>query len=436
MMFRGWISLVTCYLVLMHSIECKWIEDSSLDLNEIVYHDEPSQIFLGSPSIVRLASGRLVASHDFFGARYGSQPRNSSIYISDDNGETWTFRSYIKHSYYATLTVYQNNIYAIGVDNDAKANIIIHRSSDNGTSWSYNGDDNGVVLFQGSYFTSPTPIVMANQVMYRAIENFPSPYRSPVDYQATIISCDLSKFSAIGDDDPLMSAKNWRMTPPLPFNKDWIPKSYSNITSPGFANGNVVILPKPSSSSGDEIRILNVLRFYSIPFGNLAIILELNQTTNTLSFLSIIPFPGGLLKFSIRYDPVTKTYVALVNPLTQTIDFDQRNLLSFSYSKDLVNLSDWHTTEKYLLYDDTGLTFNDSLRYTGFHFVDWQFDRSSTTSGQASCIEWNCDGGPDIIYVIRTAYRGANSYHNSNRITYKVLKNYRQLIEQHQKTIL
>ena len=38
-----------------------------------------------------------------------------------------------------------------------------------------------------------------------------------------------------------------------------------------------------------------------------------------------------------------------------------------------------------LLADDTGLTWPDSLRYTGFHYADWQFD-----SG-------------DIIAVIRTA---------------------------------
>ncbi len=411
-------------------IECKMIQDSSLDLNEIVYHDEPSQIYLGSPSIVRLSSGRLVASHDFFGDGYGSQPRNSSVYISDDNAQTWTFSSYIKNSYYATLSVYNNNIYAIGVDSDAKANIIIHRSSDNGVSWNYNGNDDGVILFHGSYFTSPVPIVIANQVMYRAIENFPPPYRSPIDFQATIISCNLSKFTKITEDDPIMSPNNWRMTPPLSFNKEWIPKSFPDLDAPGFSNGNVVIVPK-ASSSAQEIRVLNILRFYSTPLGNLAIILELNQTTNTLSFLSIIPFPGGLMKFSIRYDPITETYFALVNPLTQNFDFEQRNILSFAYTKDLVNLSKWNTTDGHLLYDDTGLQVNDSLRYTGFHFVDWQFDRSAT-SNQASCIEWNCDGGPDIIYVIRTAYRGANSFHNSNRITYKVLKNYRQLIEQHQ----
>jgi hypothetical protein len=424
---------MTYYLSFLYLIECKLIQDSSLGLNEIVYHDEPSQIYLGSPSIVRLSSGRLVASHDFFGAGYGSQPRNASVYVSDDNGETWSFISYIKHTYYTTLVVYKDIIYAIGVDNDAKANIIIHRSSDNGTSWNYNGNDDGVILFHGSYFTSPTPIVMANLVIYRAIENFPSPYRSPIDYQAAIISCDLKKFSKITEDDPIMSPMNWRMTPPLSFNKDWIPKSFPHINAPGYADGNVVILPEPSSPV-PRLRVLNILRFYSIPLGNLVVILELNQTTNTLSFLSIIPFFGGLLKFSIRYDPYTETYISLVNPLTQTIDFDQRNILSLSYTKDILNLTNWKILPDHLLYDDTGLTVNDSLRYTGFHFVDWQFDQGSS-SHAASCIQWDCNGGPDIIYVIRTSYRGANSYHNSNRITYKVLKNYRELIRQHERML-
>jgi hypothetical protein len=44
----------------------KIIEDSSLDLNEIAYHNESSQIYLGAPSIVRLSSGRLVVSHEYF----------------------------------------------------------------------------------------------------------------------------------------------------------------------------------------------------------------------------------------------------------------------------------------------------------------------------------------------------------------------------------
>ena len=137
-----------------------------------------------------------------------------------------------------------------------------------------------------------------------------------------------------------------------------------------------------------------------------------------------------MTKFTIRYDPVSEAYFSLVNPVLSELDPYQRNILSLSYTKDLVNLTDWKILADRLLYDDTGLAAIDSLRYTGFHYVDWQFDQlSPSSSNQSSCIEWNCDGGSHIIYLIRTSYRGANSYHNSNRITYKVLQNYRRLIK-------
>ena len=79
-------TMITFLLLYSYLIECKLIEDSTLNLNEVAYHNEPSEIYLGSPSIVRLSSGRLVASHDFFGSGCGSNPVNVSIYISDDNG--------------------------------------------------------------------------------------------------------------------------------------------------------------------------------------------------------------------------------------------------------------------------------------------------------------------------------------------------------------
>lgn len=136
-----------------------------------------------------------------------------------------------------------------------------------------------------------------------------------------------------------------------------------------------------------------------------------------------------MTKFSIRYDPVTRTYLTLCNPVT-TNDTRQRNILSLTYTRDLEKLSEWNILADRLLYDDTGFMEADSLRYTGFHYVDWQFDTLSSNAKKASCIEWNCDGGPDIIYLVRTSYRGANTFHNSNRITYKTLHNYRDMIKQ------
>ncbi|CAF1509088.1 unnamed protein product [Adineta steineri] len=92
-------SLIVFLLIYPYFFTCKLIPDSTLDLNEVAYHNEPSEIYLGSPSIVRLSSGRLIASHDFFGVGCKANPTNVSVYFSDDNGESWSLLSYIKHSY-------------------------------------------------------------------------------------------------------------------------------------------------------------------------------------------------------------------------------------------------------------------------------------------------------------------------------------------------
>jgi hypothetical protein len=83
-----------------------------------------------------------------------------------------------------------------------------------------------------------------------------------------------------------------------------------------------------------------------------------------------------------------------------------RNTLMLAVSDDLYH---WHQL-KTLLADDTGLDPEKSRMLTGFQYPDWQFD------------------GEDIIFLVRTAYRGAHTFHDSNRITYHVLKNFRQLL--------
>ena len=412
--------------------ENKILQDSSLGLNEIAYHNEPSLIFVGAPSIVRLSTGRLLISHEYFTLPGYTPVPNVTVYASDDNGQSWSFLSNITHTYFTTLFIYKDILYTIGIANELQGATVIHRSTDNGVTWTYNGSDKGVVLFNEQFAGGVTPVVIVNDMLYHATEYWPKPYRFPQDYQAAVVSCNLSKANSINDDDPLMNPNNWKITPPLPFNESWVPKSFPHLTAPGYLEGNAVIVAKPGSN---EYRVLNIIRFNSVPLSNLAIVLELDQTTNTLSFVSIINFLGGMTKFVIRYDPVTQAYYSLVNPVSIPQYSSQRNILSLSYTKDLVNLSDWKILVDRLLYDDSGFSEEDSIRYTGFHYVDWQFDQLSASKHNASCIEWNCDGGSDIVYGIRTGYRGANTFHNTNRITYKNLTNYRQLFWDHEKKL-
>jgi hypothetical protein len=54
-----------------------------------------------------------------------------------------------------------------------------------------------------------------------------------------------------------------------------------------------------------------------------------------------------------------------------------------------------------------------SYAYTGFQYADFRFDGT---------------GGEDLVAVVRTGYRGANTFHNSNRITFKRIENWRALL--------
>ncbi|CAF0943265.1 unnamed protein product [Adineta ricciae] len=272
----------------------------------------------------------------------------------------------------------------------------------------HNNSNGGGILFNGAFSTGPMPIVMTNQVIYRSIENRTVPSTWPGEYfkrqSLAAIFNIVTAHSNTTKDDPVMSPKNWRMTSSWPFNQSWIPSSYPNLAAPGLLEGSVVILSS----------------FHP----NLAVVTESNLTSNTLSFCSIISFSDGMSKSTTRYDPITRTYLTLCNPVTVLTHSNQRNVLSLTCTKDLLILNNWNIAIDHLLYDDTGLPFSDSLRYTEFQYVGWQFDTLSTSVHKASCIDWQC-GGLDIIYLINTAYCGANSFDNSNRITYKSLLNYR-----------
>ncbi len=96
-----------------------------------------------------------------------------------------------------------------------------------------------------------------------------------------------------------------------------------------------------------------------------------------------------MTKFNIRRDAVTGVYLTLSNPnATPSLGAVARNRLVLCASADLR-----HWRECLLLIeDDSGLDALRSRQFTGFQYVDWQFD------------------GDDLIYLVRTAYAGAHNF--------------------------
>ncbi|MBZ0302392.1 MAG: glycoside hydrolase [Anaerolineae bacterium] len=390
--------------------------------HEIKYLPERSHTRLGSPSLVRLPDGALLATHDYFGP---GCPRNhereeslTSVYRSEDNGATWQNITHIMNCYWSSLFVHQGSVYILGTSQQY-GSIYIRRSDDGGFTWTHPADAEHGLLYQGGYYhdapsfhCAPVPVVFHEGRVYKAFEDC-DPCVWGTGFQACVVSAPA--------DADLLNAANWTMSNKIPFDPAWTPAEWGDVSIPGWREGNVVVAP--------DGQLWNILTFEAKGlWAEKAPRIKIEDEGKRITFdpaTGFIDFPGCKAKFSIRRDPVTGKYLSLVNNLA-SLDLlkqmaesstlttrvhrhhpaRQRNIVNLTVSDDLWN---WRVV-KTLVSDDTGLSPEDSIRLTGFQYVDWQFD------------------GGDLIYAVRTAYRGALNFHDSNRILYCVEKDFRRLL--------
>jgi len=373
-----------------------------MKFNEIKYQDAATKTYLGSPSIIRLDNADLLATHDYFGKgcpkNHEGEEHLTSVYRSSDDGKTWINVTHIANAFWSSLFKHKGAVYLLG-SSQQYGSIVIRRSEDNGNTWTHPKDEKTGLLFRGgafreppNYHCAPMPMLRKNGRIYRAFEDC-TPCRWGTGFQSLVISAN--------EDSELLDASNWTMSNKLPFDPTWTPKEWGELQRPGWLEGNVVETP-----NGE---IWNILRFNSTPVVDKAAIVKVSDDGKNISFdpkTGFIQFPGGMTKFTIRKDAVTQLYLTLSNNNTDPKYANQRNVLSLHVSEDLIH---WRH-KKTLLEDDLDLSHEDSIRLTGFQYVDWQFD------------------GDDIIYIVRVAYDGAHNFHDANRITFHKLKDFREII--------
>ena len=373
-----------------------------MEFSQIKYQDPATKTYLGSPSIVRLDNGDLLATHDYFGPgcprNHENEEHLSSVYRSSDEGRTWTNVTHVAGQYWSTLFKHRNAIYLLGASQQY-GSIVIRRSEDNGNTWTHPMDAKSGLLFKGgsgqeppNYHCAPVPVLVKDGRIYRAFEDCDPPAWGS-GFQSLVVSAP--------EEADLLDASKWTMSNKLPYDPAWTPESWGTLDRPGWLEGNVIETP--------EGAIWNILRLNSTPLVDKAAVVVVEQGGRRLSFgpdTGFIDFPGGMTKFTIRRDPMTGFYLTLSNNNTDPRFPSQRNLLALNRSQDLIH---WEHVVT-LLEDDLDLSHADSIRLTGFQYVDWQFD------------------GDDIIYLVRTAYLGAHNFHDANRITFHKLEAFRQLL--------
>lgn len=371
-----------------------------MEFCELRWQDPATKTYLGSPSLVRLPDGALLATHDYFGPgcprNHENEEHLTSVYRSGDDGRSWSNVTHVANAFWSTLFVHQGAAWLLGCSQQY-GSVVIRRSDDGGRTWTHPKDERTGLLFRGgfyhdapNYHCGPMPILFKDGRLYRAIEDL-DPCWWGRGFKSAVISAPV--------DADLLDAASWTMSNKLAFDPAWIPAGWGALVNAGWLEGNVVETP-----AGE---IWNILRVHSEPLANKAAIVRVEDGGRRVSFdpaTGFIDFPGGMTKFTIRRDPVTGLYLSLVNPNDNpALGWDQRNRLVLSTSRDLRH---WEV-RRTLIADDSGLGEKDSRRLVGFQYVDWQFD------------------GDDLLCLVRVAYDGAPNYHDSNRIAFHRVENFR-----------
>eukprot|EP00047_Mylnosiga_fluctuans_P005687 m.242067 g.242067 ORF g.242067 m.242067 type:complete len:439 (+) comp13960_c0_seq1:1-1317(+) len=431
-------SMVEMLVLLLLAAVCAAMPDSGLvNVSEVIWSGPENRgVYLGSPSIVQCPGGPLLASHDFFGPAIGPD-KLARIFSSSDSGITWKLVGQVAPMYWATLFVRDGDtaVYIFGTTNDgnpAPTQIVIARSLDCGATWQPRVLTNSTK----SYSTGPTPILQHNGRLWRAFEHNTGPGWGS-GYSAVVIS-------APDTASDLLDPTTWTLSGELAFSavRPLVPPTWSDpaiISNFGWLESNAVA-PVAPGDAGINV----VLRVNSLPAANKAALLYVPSPTAAPQLVSFIDFPGGMSKFTIRRHAPSGLYVTLSNlvadpaitipphcasgtapshvlPACSMAELrtcpdritclwahaNSRDNLTLAVSQ---NLTTW-TMLATVMAPDTGDP--EWLRQitTGFQYVDWQFD------------------GDDIIAAVRAAYRGADCYHNSNRILFQRLVRWQQLTD-------
>jgi hypothetical protein len=355
----------------------------------ISYIPSRTQVYVGSPGIAVLPNGHYLAKHDEFGPKSTeSTIAVTPVFRSVDRGLSWQRVATVKGMYWASIFVHQGDAYLMGTSKN-HGFVVVSRSSDEGVTWTVPTDGkSGLLLDDMQYHCAPVPIVIHQGRIWRAMEDVMGPGGWGSHFRAFMMSAPV--------DSDLLDAGNWVSSNHLGQDPQWLGGQFR-----GWLEGNAVVTPQG--------HVVDMLRVDYRSGGEKAAIIEISDDGKTATFdpmTGFVDFPGGAKKFTIRFDPVTRMYWTLSNPvLPKHKDPDPgrvRNAVALMRSADLRK---WEMRCIVLYHPD--------VNKHGFQYLDWLFE------------------GDDMIVASRTAWGegdlAAPRQHDANYLTFHRIKNFRNL---------
>ena len=339
--------------------------------------------YLASPSIVRHPDGYLLASMDLYASK---APQNLVlIFRSDDDGESWHYVSELTPCFWADLFIHKGELYVFACSTEY-GDLLIGKSTDGGKTFG-----TPVTVLRGSngkngncgVHKNPQNFMYHNGRIYRSLE-WGAWANKVYGHAAMVASCT--------EDADLLDPESWSFTEPVPFpyeHPDFVGMPTDTMT----IEGTLVIDP--------EGKLLNIMRFGKY---HKTIVYEVNteDPEAPLKYVRQMDFPANYSKFTIKYDSVSDYYYTICTRVCSEEKRNARNLLSFMRSRDLVS---WE------LVCDIFDRRDADEKLVGFQYVMFEIE------------------GDDIFFLCRTALNGANSFHDSNYMTFHRIKNFRSAPE-------
>ena len=334
--------------------------------------------YLCSPSIVRHPDGYLLTSMDLYAHAH---PQNLTlIYRSDDNGLSWRYACELFPCFWAKLFVHNGEIYCLGTSTEY-GDLLIGKSTDGGFTF---GEP--TVLLRGSngkngetgVHKNPQPVVKFNGRIYNTFE-WGSWGRG---YHAMAVM-------SAPDNADLLNSDSWTFSEPTPYNSSWV----------GTVDGNSC-----GNLEGGLTVVDNALKVYSRydtgnanpSYGKIVVYwVDTVNPENPIKFERVVDFNGNMSKFEVKFDRKSQTYYSIGNYLTDHENRFSRNVLALYRSKNAIN---WEVDR--FIYDYRNCDKNK----VGFQYVDFEIEND------------------EIIFSCRTAINGANSFHDSNYMTFDRIK--------------
>lgn len=390
---------------------------------------DPAGRYFGSPSIVKLPNGDLLASHDLFidpspnrfGVDFSDRPAEeicvTKIYKSSDNGLNWNFLCDIKRCTFGKLFTFKGKVYIIGLcasssdrlndpynllernnafasDDRGQLDIGLFCSEDFGATW---GDMCNITggRFKGNFHKAATPVVEYGGRLWTAVDT-PKDKESGYGVAAASVSVD----------DDIMNPENWSITAPfIYYDKTWEntvdgvwPYMLEEANAVPGKDGCMYVFTRYNSVNYDAEFINNDDDGLRVGVFKA----DVNKPDKPLEFVEMRHFMGSLSKFTINYDEESEKYYSLVSRATEK-HCCQRNILSLVSSADLIN---WKIERDCLNIMD--LNWYQNCQEAGLYYCDWVFD------------------GNDIIAVCRTGLHDCVNYHNSNMMTFHRFTDFRE----------